>query len=110
MKKLLLTALILGGCILIPNRASAWGWGKYKIEAGAFFRAYPIGYAQPYQLGPWYNYWPLEAHFQQPAPLAYPPYAGPMSLPPSFGQSSYGATGYPAPGAYTSPAMIPPKQ
>jgi len=47
--------------------------------------------------GPWYLYWPLEAHFQVPAPIAYPywpssmttgafhyqlPPPGPLHLPP----------------------------
>jgi hypothetical protein len=39
------------------------------------------------QLGPWYQYWPYEAHFQNPPPLG-PGLAGPsfMTLPPSMGQ------------------------
>jgi hypothetical protein len=38
------------------------------------------GGVQPYQLGPWYQYWPYEAHFQTPAMPMYP-YWGAMTLP-----------------------------
>src|SRR5262245_45382739 len=34
----------------------------------------------PYQLGPWYQYWPYEAHFQVPAVPQYP-YWGAQTLP-----------------------------
>jgi hypothetical protein len=43
------------------------------------------------QLGPWYLYWPLEAHFQTPAPTGYPYWPSPMALPP-------GSPGGPPPG------------
>jgi len=43
------------------------------------------------QLGPWYLYWPLEAHFQTPAPTGYPYWPSAMSLPP-------GSPGGPPPG------------
>ena len=33
------------------------------------------------QCGPWYLYWPLEAHFGPPAPTGYPFWPPPMSLP-----------------------------
>jgi hypothetical protein len=32
-------------------------------------------------LGPWYDYWPLEAHFQVPAPCAYPYWPPGQALP-----------------------------
>lgn len=32
-------------------------------------------------LGPWYNYWPLEAHFQVPAMPEYPYYSAPQTPP-----------------------------
>ena len=32
-------------------------------------------------VGPWYLYWPLEAHFQTPASPQYPYWAAPMTLP-----------------------------
>ena len=41
------------------------------------------------QLGPWYNYWPLEAHFITPAPTGYPYWPSPQTPPPGmFGASS----------------------
>jgi hypothetical protein len=36
---------------------------------------------QPPPLGPWYNYWPLEAHFQVPAMPEYPYFSAPQTLP-----------------------------
>ena len=51
-------------------------------------------------LGPWYQYWPLEAHFQVPASPQYPYWPAPMTLPitqPAAqgmgGYSPYGAMG-----------------
>jgi hypothetical protein len=50
------------------------------------------------QLGPWYQYWPLEAHFQTPAPQAYPYWpVGPQA----------GVTGPGVP-PYQPPAFQPP--
>jgi hypothetical protein len=39
--------------------------------------------------GPWYTYWPLEAHFQTPAPTGYPYWPSPMVS--SLGQQGAGA-------------------
>src|SRR5262245_63104532 len=36
---------------------------------------------QPPPLGPWYNYWPLEAHFQVPAMPEYPFFGAPQTVP-----------------------------
>ena len=36
------------------------------------------------QAGPWYLYWPYEAHFQTPAPLPFPYYSPTQVLPPNF--------------------------
>jgi hypothetical protein len=33
------------------------------------------------QCGPWYLYWPLDAHFGPPAPTGYPYWPGAMTLP-----------------------------
>src|SRR5262245_28213419 len=57
---------------------------------------------QPPPLGPWYNYWPLEAHFQVPAMPEYPYFSAPQTLPigPPGGNNGGGAHGYaPHPGA-----------
>src|SRR5207302_9663105 len=48
---------------------------------------------------PWYSYWPLEAHFQVPAPTGYPYWPSPMA--PMMPQQS----GY-NPGAY-NPGAVP---
>jgi len=51
------------------------------------------------QLGPWYQYWPLDAHFQMPPPLGQAT-AGPsyMTLAPQFSQPQV---------AWTPPAPAP---
>ena len=36
------------------------------------------------QAGPWYLYWPYQAHFQVPAPVPYPYYSPTLTLPPGF--------------------------
>jgi hypothetical protein len=58
------------------------------------------------QLGPWYLYWPHEAHFQNPPPLG-PSMPGPsfMTLPPSMGAPSMGA---PQPWTPPAPTPVPP--
>jgi hypothetical protein len=59
------------------------------------------------QLGPWYLYWPYDAHFQSPPPLG-PSMPGPsfMTLPPQFGQG--GQHGAPAPQPGGQPWTPPP--
>jgi hypothetical protein len=60
------------------------GW-PYKIEAGAnaYFRVNRTHQAGQ-SLGPWYLYWPMEAHFWPQAPQAYGTWPQPMTLPPQF--------------------------
>ncbi|MFM7151463.1 MAG: hypothetical protein ACKO23_16625, partial [Gemmataceae bacterium] len=47
---------------------------------------------EPPPLGPWYNYWPLEAHFQVPAMPEYPFYSAPQTMP-IVPPAPYGAAG-----------------
>ena len=61
-------------------------------------------------LGPWYLYWPMEAHFQTPASPQYPYWPAPMGLPQQQlggqamgGYAPYGASGY-NPYPYMPPA------
>jgi len=75
---------------LAPSSARAVGWDggwPYKIEGGAnvylHVHKYPYG-ATGGQLGPWYLYWPMEAHFMPQAPLAYGAWPQPMGLPQQF--------------------------
>ena len=67
------------------HAAEIRGPWPYKIEAGAnaYFRVYKYPQTPP-QLGPWYLYWPLEAHFQTQAPAAYGVYPQQYTLPPNF--------------------------
>lgn len=48
---------------------------------------------QPPPLGPWYNYWPLEAHFQVPAMPEYPYWSAPQTLPIGRPGGQYGGHG-----------------
>jgi hypothetical protein len=57
------------------NLYGQWGPGA---PPGAFGGA-PA--PTPTVLGPWYNYWPLEAHFQVPAHPQYPYWGPPQTLP-----------------------------
>lgn len=43
----------------------------WRLDTGLRFN-FQLVPAGGTQLGPWYNYWPMEAHFQTPAPPAYP--------------------------------------
>ena len=56
------------------NATLAWGHGS---PGGGGWGG---GGVQPYQLGPWYQYFPYEAHFMQPALPQYP-YWGAHTLP-----------------------------
>lgn len=53
--------------------------------------------------GPWYSYWPLEAHFQTPAPTGYPYWPSPMDSsvipqqPQAFNHAPSGPALYPPP-------------
>lgn len=81
---------VLPALALLATASPSWaiGWDSiwpYKVEAGA--NAYVRVHRAPQQqsqLGPWYLYWPLEAHFQTVAPTGYPGYTTPYSLPPGF--------------------------
>jgi hypothetical protein len=97
MKRLLGLAIL--GLVLsaVPVHASGfggWGPGWFDFNGNAYGQwgrgAPPGGYGggpgggpapTPTVLGPWYNYWPLEAHFQVPAMPQYPYWPAPMTLP-----------------------------
>ncbi|HEY7153186.1 MAG TPA: hypothetical protein VH575_04420 [Gemmataceae bacterium] len=61
----------------------------FSIQAGGgFYIKGGPGPAYP-QAGPWYLYWPIEAHPVPPAPTGYPYWPNPMGLPTtSFGGPS----------------------
>ncbi len=94
MKKLYFVASLALLGMAMP--ASANGTGAFKVETGGnfYFRIVgPYGSGAQTQLGPWYQYWPLEAHFQTPAMPQYPNWPSPMGLPPgaSFAIPGHGA-------------------
>jgi hypothetical protein len=101
MKKCLWTGLLGLALLAVPARAHAWGCcspgcGSCQVQAGinVYGRIVPAGPAA--QCGPWYLYWPMEAHFGPPAPTGYPNWPPPMTLP---GQ---------APPAAAAPYPVPP--
>lgn len=72
----------------IPNQGSWFHPGFVGIDGHLALRwghdgGMYLGHrpnVKPYQLGPWYQYWPYEAHFQQPAMPQYP-FWGAQTLP-----------------------------
>jgi hypothetical protein len=64
----------------------------YRIQFS--LRISPVNPCCPAQLGPWYQYWPMEAHFQNPAPMGYPYWPSALQLPTP-----------PAPAAFAAPAV-----
>src|SRR6202021_728069 len=56
------------------------------------------------QLGPWYNYWPLEAHFQTPALPYYPYWPAPPPPAPGGTAATIPAPNCPPAGAAPVPA------
>src|SRR5262245_8790515 len=81
------TTLVVLPLLLLTRPAHGFGGPlPYKVEAGAnvYFRVNKYPYANPGAQGPWYLYWPLEAHFQTQAPGVYPTWPQQMGLPPSF--------------------------
>ena len=68
---------------LLAGSIHASGW-PFNVQAGGslYIKAGP-GPCHP-QAGPWYLYWPLEAHFVAPAPTGYPYWSPPQGLPKGF--------------------------
>ncbi len=84
MKKLLFAALLALPLFAVSARADGCGcWFPTRVEAGANFylRFYGPNDGAAAQLGPWYLYYPLEAEFKTPAPVGYPYWPSPMTLP-----------------------------
>ncbi len=117
MKRLLLTALAaLSALSLFALSARADGCGgccfqPFRVTVGLNFSVSPCNPGGAVsQLGPWYQYWPMEAHFQTPAPTGYPYWPAPMTLPPNAGvggpapanfmPASFQPSGYGAPPPY----------
>jgi hypothetical protein len=65
---------------LAAGAIQAEGWPFNVQMGGSFYVKGGPGPAAP-QAGPWYMYWPLEAHFVAPAPTGYPYWPPPQGLP-----------------------------
>lgn len=86
-----------------------------KLDGGITLKFNLFGGGGMTQLGPWYQYWPHEAHFQAPPPLgASMPGPTYMTLPPQFGQQGGGMPGAPIGGqpnwSAPQPTPVPPPQ
>jgi hypothetical protein len=86
MKKVYLAALLAVPLLASTARADGCCWPiqvncrlnwDFRLNCGG---CGPNGCAQ---LGPWYHYWPLDAHFITPAPTGYPYWPQPQALPPN---------------------------
>jgi hypothetical protein len=85
-----------------------------KVDAGGSLHIHVnTGSYAPLQAGPWYLYWPLEAHFVLPAPTGYPYWPGNQVLPNIAIGGPNPAAGYPPPpvppppGPALPPAAVP---
>jgi hypothetical protein len=115
MKRIYLAALLALPLLALPARADTCAniggcLVPFRIDWGCHFHAYgpADGLGQFGQLGPWYLYWPMEAHFQTPAPTGYPFWPAPMTLPPNAGMggpapANFMPASFQAPGYGASP-------
>lgn len=107
MKRSLGFALVALPLVAASLRANGQLVPPYRLEFGGniHFNLLPL---QPNasQLGPWYLYWPMEAHFVVPAPTGYPYWPGPQTLPPGLSLGSPGQQPAPAPGPMPAPGMF----
>jgi hypothetical protein len=82
MKKILAGSLLALAFIAAPCRAQhccSISTGPISLDYGAKCWFSVKNYGCTIQAGPWYTYWPLEAHFQVPAPAPFPYWPGPMT-------------------------------
>ena len=98
-------AFLALACTALPARADGFG---FNVGVGVSFRANCWNGCGPCgpgcgpgcaPLAPWYLYWPMDAHFQTPAPMSYPFWPAPMS-PPGAAPTLQPACYYPAPPPY----------
>lgn len=96
---------------LLAGSAQATNGWPFNVQAGgSFYIKGGPGPAWP-QAGPWYLYWPLEAHFVAPAPTGYPYWPPPQAapkLPPPVIPPNYTSAPLPPkpPVAATRPAPV----
>jgi hypothetical protein len=91
-------AVFLLACAAAPARANGPVGFNIGLNFGMTFSACgpcggggPCGCGAGYypggQLAPWYLYWPMDAHFQVPAPMTYPFWPAPQTPLPGAGHS-----------------------
>ncbi len=109
MKKLFIAAVLVLPLTAMPARADGWCL-PFRGNASINFQWNISGGAGAgshyYQLGPWYHYWPLEAHFVTPATTGYPYWPPPQALtppPPVLPPPQPGPDGKPNPGPEVKP-------
>lgn len=100
MKHVLLASLLALPFLTLPPSVEAGGkrWRRdYTTEK-------LNGMIPGTHLGPWYLYWPYDAHFQSPAPTGYFTSPAPMTLPPAM----YGLDGFGYQRMPQAPPSLPP--
>ena len=117
MKRLLGLAVLALALLAAPVWADGFGPGYFNLGANvnsAWGPGYPPGGGKPTVkpgvYGPWYNYWPLEAHFQVPAHPQYPYWPSPQTLPNGAPVAAPATINYPpvaAPPAAPAPQRRP---
>jgi len=107
MKKLFGVAML--ALPLVVGSLHAEGWPCNLSCGGSWYIRGGNGLMP--QAGPWYLYWPLEAHFTAPAPTGYPYWPSPQGIyAASFGGPAYppGVPVVPAPAMAAPPAAVAP--
>jgi hypothetical protein len=76
MKPLLRAGLLVLLVLAAPSLAHAWTCPPGQIDFGinAHCNSFVANVGMTAPLGPWYTYWPYNAHFQLPAPVGGWPY------------------------------------
>ncbi len=91
--------IALSALVLLTAPAAANGPLGFTVGGSAQLSFYIAPYGgggggggmMPAQAGPWYLYWPMEAHFNAPAPTGYPYWPSGMTLPDGGTTTSLGA-------------------
>jgi hypothetical protein len=86
MKAILRACLLALPLLAAPTLAHAWCCCPTHIDAGISGHLNCCPGCCGTQLGPWYSYFPYNAHFQTPAPVGgwpYWPTGAPASIPPN---------------------------
>ncbi len=68
MKTFLRAALAASAFLVCASLTRAWGMAPCRVDCGAYLN-WSSGCHLGCQLGPWYTYFPYNAHFQSPAPV-----------------------------------------